>query len=102
MIKKFKIFEQDLSEIDPYGEERWEGELEPDPEIKFDFDEIVWEQLPSECRICGEQYVNAVMIDRVCPDCRIDENTCKVCGYYFAEELLDNGCCNFCKKENKN
>jgi hypothetical protein len=47
MIKKFKIFEKDYSDIDPYNEERWDGpkELEIDiitPKISDDKQDSFW------------------------------------------------------------
>jgi hypothetical protein len=71
---KFKIFENQ-NDLDPYGEENWNEDKE-----KEEFDRGILDYLDdrdreldyTHCRICGERYPYALMLDQVCPDCRED------------------------------
>lgn len=52
MIKSFKLFESEINEIDPYGEENWEGieGLTPDTPINIG-DTIYWSDGIELCTI---------------------------------------------------
>lgn len=103
-IEKDNEMWESYSDIDPYGEEKWGEDIEPQIDFDDDDRERRYYRRAQECRLCGRYYPNALMLDDVCPVCRTEENMgpnyhCISCGRYAPKHSLKDGMCDTCLKE---
>lgn len=104
MIKLFENFQnvakENVSDIDPYGEENWDDKKVPNIDYDDDDRERYYYRRVDDCRLCGRYYPNALMLDGVCPACRAENEIhhhCLSCGNYVPDEFLEDGLCDKCR-----